>query len=593
MIRGLSASLVFVTLAIAACGASHGPDAGAPEDAGSPCEDGQLVACFDGPAGTLGVGPCVEGVRACADGTFGPCEGQVLPAEESCNARDDDCDGTTDDEPVLACGDCDPSCAVVGYGPSEDRPFDHGTARSDGATLGADGRLAPGGPVAPRDVLWAPAKSYTFARVDTLAREVVGVHLASFDASNVQPLVAAVDYEGNAYFGNGGSGRQTSVTKALYACIDADRDGEVLTSHGPGEILEFGDDECVAWRADLACEGFGACDEARTVAYEMRVEDDVIAERLWVGLGAELRELDAQTGEETGESARCGFCSSNGAAVDRDGFLWIDCGNSLCRFETRDPGAVEEFVRPDRSSQDLTLDPDGRPWTAGYIASFDPAAEEWTDFGDTFGHGVTATADGDVYVGACPLGDVSGSFCRVDGESLEVEVISGDLRALAADSRGLVWGFRGGAWVYDPGTGALDPVLDCAGDPCVGGPFHQSDFTGTQLMQSTDPPGTWKAVMEGCAAGETTTWLRLDWEADLPEGAAIRFEARAANDPEALSARVWTPVASAPRDAAPAPLGDLDADRNGLLLEIRATLAREPGSAPATLTAVRVHRGCE
>ncbi|MEZ4468777.1 MAG: MopE-related protein, partial [bacterium] len=73
--------------------------------------DGQIdeatdVACYDGPAGTDGVGRCVGGVRACVDGALGECAGQVLPAAEICNDIDDNCDGQVDEGEVCnACGD--------------------------------------------------------------------------------------------------------------------------------------------------------------------------------------------------------------------------------------------------------------------------------------------------------------------------------------------------------------------------------------------------------------------------------------------------------------------------------------------------------
>ncbi|MDW8363992.1 MAG: putative metal-binding motif-containing protein, partial [Myxococcales bacterium] len=54
-------------------------------------------ACYDGPAGTAGVGVCVEGVQTCAGGEYRACIGQVLPSEEACDGEDDDCDGMVDD----------------------------------------------------------------------------------------------------------------------------------------------------------------------------------------------------------------------------------------------------------------------------------------------------------------------------------------------------------------------------------------------------------------------------------------------------------------------------------------------------------------
>ncbi|APR84939.1 Tryptophan synthase alpha chain [Minicystis rosea] len=60
------------------------------------CAPGTSIACYDGPAGTLGVGRCRGGLSTCTpDGAgYGPCVGQVMPRAEICGTTsDDDCDG--------------------------------------------------------------------------------------------------------------------------------------------------------------------------------------------------------------------------------------------------------------------------------------------------------------------------------------------------------------------------------------------------------------------------------------------------------------------------------------------------------------------
>jgi hypothetical protein len=63
-------------------------------------------ACYDGKAGTMGVGACRGGTQTCTDGAWSACLGQVLPTVgESCNGVDDDCDGTPDDGlGMISCG---------------------------------------------------------------------------------------------------------------------------------------------------------------------------------------------------------------------------------------------------------------------------------------------------------------------------------------------------------------------------------------------------------------------------------------------------------------------------------------------------------
>ncbi len=56
------------------------------------------VPCYEGPAGTAGVGVCKEGSSLCVNGApSGVCENQVLPSAEACNGMDDNCNQLTDE----------------------------------------------------------------------------------------------------------------------------------------------------------------------------------------------------------------------------------------------------------------------------------------------------------------------------------------------------------------------------------------------------------------------------------------------------------------------------------------------------------------
>jgi len=66
-------------------------------DEGCACSAGTVRSCYDGPAGTAGVGPCRAGTMSCvASGLWSTCTGAVLPRSEACNRVDDDCDGERD-----------------------------------------------------------------------------------------------------------------------------------------------------------------------------------------------------------------------------------------------------------------------------------------------------------------------------------------------------------------------------------------------------------------------------------------------------------------------------------------------------------------
>ncbi len=89
--------------ALAACGPGSGGNADDDDDGidGGPvevCTPGASEACYSGPGGTQGVGPCQGGTRTCIDsGQWGPCNGEVLPSQDVCgDGQDQDCDGTAD-----------------------------------------------------------------------------------------------------------------------------------------------------------------------------------------------------------------------------------------------------------------------------------------------------------------------------------------------------------------------------------------------------------------------------------------------------------------------------------------------------------------
>lgn len=92
----------------------------AAEEEGACCA--AAASCYDGPAGTMGVGTCKAGTRECLDGKLGACSDSVLPREESCEneGADDDCDGEVDD--IAGRGE---SCTLSsGFGPCGEGRWD-------------------------------------------------------------------------------------------------------------------------------------------------------------------------------------------------------------------------------------------------------------------------------------------------------------------------------------------------------------------------------------------------------------------------------------------------------------------------------------
>jgi hypothetical protein len=78
-------------------------------DNGCACRKNDSRSCYDGPAGTSGVGICRAGTQGCivqnGNASWGACTGEVLPgAAETCNGLDDNCNGAVDEGLMRSCG---------------------------------------------------------------------------------------------------------------------------------------------------------------------------------------------------------------------------------------------------------------------------------------------------------------------------------------------------------------------------------------------------------------------------------------------------------------------------------------------------------
>jgi hypothetical protein len=86
---------VVLAVALAGCGDDVAGGTSSGETGTPSCRAGETRACYGGPPGSEGEGPCRAGTQTCASaGEWGACAGEVLPAPADCDAVGDETCGT-------------------------------------------------------------------------------------------------------------------------------------------------------------------------------------------------------------------------------------------------------------------------------------------------------------------------------------------------------------------------------------------------------------------------------------------------------------------------------------------------------------------
>ncbi|MBI2897911.1 MAG: hypothetical protein HYY06_30410 [Deltaproteobacteria bacterium] len=561
-----------------------------PSRRGCACPAGQVAACYRGPAGTGDNGACSAGLQRCEDGVWGTCEGQVLPGIESCDGQDNDCNGELDNGVLSACGDCNVDCQSSCIGLGCGTAFDPADGRS--VVEDAGGGLTLGGQTSiTNHVIWiANSGEGTVSKVDTRLREEV----ARYDtgpSANSDPSRSTVNHKGDVVSVNRGEG---SATKILASdCVDQDGDG-LRTSSGPDDVLPWGEDDCVVWHLD-------GIPGARGSAVELRTDlENGVHEYVWIGSYDQgtMYEIDSEEGELTGREVD--GVMPYGAALGPGGLLWTFGGSwsSIVSIDTTTLDTNEIALPPDEGWYGITVDSQGRIWIGGTVARYDPATEEWeSPMANVSGGGIAVDGNDNAWVGEF------GSAWFVDGETMEATSIAGaGGHGWAIDFDGyawsIIWGWgpgSGEAIVVDPETLEVDDSVDG-----FGAPYTYSDMTGFQLVNATNPVGTYPHIYEACAEGETTHWSHLTCEVVAPSGTLVSFRMRIADTPEALAAARWVEVVSVPPESCPVELdpilaaAGLGADEiDGRYAEVEATLESTTRTDRPILESMGVFQSCE
>jgi DNA-binding beta-propeller fold protein YncE len=350
--------------------------------------------------------------------------------------------------------------------------------------------------------LWAAnTGESTVSKIDTVTIEEVGRYKTHWEWGS--PSRTSVGLGADVAVGNR-TGSVVKVYAELEDCVDTNGVPGIQTSSGKDDVLEWGQDDCVAWIAQAPRNMLrpvqwspGTQDEASCQYLDQNVW--TVAANAGHNGSVLVIVLDGETGESLHEvpipELQIGYYGPYGAAFDTEGDFWfVDSGND---------GPAQELVRVrgDDLSYDVwktpdgyhpygfTVDSHGRPWMAGWIGGilrFDPDTETFAVNPDYNGIGMQDDGNGHMWVVHYPY-SLSAAI-SFDLETLEVDKIIEDSRF--GSGRGLSFDVDGDFWVVgtstavqvDPETGHMD-VYDG-----LDGAYTYSDMTGWALANVTDPP---------------------------------------------------------------------------------------------------------
>ncbi len=330
------------------------------------------------------------------------------------------------------------------------------------------------------------------------------VEVGRYRIAGGSPSRTSVNLQGDVAVSSRNPGAVTKIAAKEQDCFDANNDGMITTSTGPGDVKPLGEDECVLWTKDIASSGYGF--GPRATAWDSGLQDPETCEfpppRLWIGWMdsnylAHFERLDGQTGDTLDQVTYPwgNSYSPYGGAVDAAGNFYATGLNTSPTVKI-DAETVEitDLGNPNGCKYGMTLDGNGDIWAGACFGEgvyhWDHVDNTWTTLpnsGGTRVNGIMADADGNVW-GAGSNG------CRLVHIDVETESYVNNNIPLPGCSS--PWGvsidFEGYVWVVDMSASKafkVDPetyevVAEVGG---LVGPYTYSDMTGVALKQQVMP----------------------------------------------------------------------------------------------------------
>ena len=347
--------------------------------------------------------------------------------------------------------------------------YDVGADPGDSSDTGAGCKCDD---VAGFDYLWvADTSEGQLSKLDTDTMQEVARYMTRADTDG-SPSRTSVSVDGKAVAVANRAGGVTKVWAELEDCLDTNGVAGIQTSSGTGDILGWGEDECVAWYAPMdgwtknrpVAWGPGTFNE-QTCTWE----DQVVWTAGCINTQPVAAKLDGETGEVLAdfviEGGACGYAGPYGGAIDPDRNFWFsfnDNTHPLTRID-HETHEIKQWDLPITPPYGIAVDAKGRPWFNVYgdtgLVRFDPETETWANtVGDPQ---ITPQKMGGLAQGAGGLiWTLSGTtgVVGVDPDTLQVEkVFESDTevgRGISVDGKGRIWRVGGQAAVrFDPNTG--------------------------------------------------------------------------------------------------------------------------------------------
>jgi streptogramin lyase len=399
----------------------------------------------------------------------------------------------------------------VGEDGDEGQLFDAGEGQDDGADDGGGG-CGDDGELEFSYIWVSNSGESTISKIDTRAIIEEGRYQVRPDGSG-DPSRTSVNLSGDVAVASR-MGGLTKVYARIEDCLDQNGAPGIQSSTGKDDVLSWGEEECVAWHSDLGYAAqrpvawtAGEFDQHSCQYYGAKVwtagnRDPWGAKEVWFSrVNGDDGSLDVDV--KVPELMYYALGPYGGAA-DGDGNFWFtgmagpDIGyNALIRVDGESTDyAIYEFPEG-TTAYGITVDHEGRPWTAGGgITRFNPETETFDYTLEYGGAGLMEDAEDRMWI--AHVGDSSiGSVIALDVESMDfvkglvathgaagTPMFAG--KGVSVDFDGYVWQISKtltkGAHRFDPETGSYETYEG------LNQPYTYSDMTGWGLKNAAGPP---------------------------------------------------------------------------------------------------------